>query len=56
MVYSTQNNWVYGILPSFGVFGSINTTSGPSSGEGREKTRTQFGHLERVNLNHWTSS
>jgi hypothetical protein len=26
----------------------------PSTSEG-EKTRTQLGHLERANLNHWTS-
>jgi hypothetical protein len=60
MVYSTQNYWVFGLfhhLVLLGIekqcFGSLDPF--PSSGGGWEKTPTQFGPLERANLNHCTT-
>jgi hypothetical protein len=52
IVYSTQNYWDFGLLPSPGVLGSRNMTFQkfdlfPSSGEGGK-----LGPLERASLNH----
>jgi hypothetical protein len=54
MVYSTQNYWIFGLFLSLGILRNGNTTFQkldlfPSSGEGREKTPTQVGSLERAN-------
>jgi hypothetical protein len=43
MVYSTQNYWVFGLYPSSGILGNINTTFRKldlflSSGEGGRDT------------------
>jgi hypothetical protein len=58
-VLDLQNYWVFGLCPSSGILETRSTVFRkldlfPSLGEG-EKTPTQFGPLERANLNHWTS-
>jgi hypothetical protein len=51
MAYNIQNYWVFGLFTSSGIlenttFRKLNLF--PSSGEGGEKTPTQFGPLERA--------
>jgi hypothetical protein len=61
MVSSTQNYWVFGLFPHHHVFLGVETRRFGNwicfrpQVKG-EKTPTQLGHLERANLNHWTSS
>jgi hypothetical protein len=61
MVNNTRNFWVSGLYPSSGVWPTTTfrkldlfPSSGKRGGRGK-KTPTQFGPLERANLNHWTT-
>jgi hypothetical protein len=54
--FCTKNYWVLRLFPSSGVLGSRNTTFRKldlfrASGEGKEKTPTELGTLERANFN-----
>jgi hypothetical protein len=58
MVYNTQNYWVFGLFLSSGILETrkhdvSETGCFRPQIKGGNKTPTQLGPLERVNLNHW---
>jgi hypothetical protein len=58
MVYSTQNDWVFGLFLSFGILQNrkhdVSETRSVSVLRWGEDTYS--GPLERANLNHWITS
>jgi hypothetical protein len=56
MVYHTQNYWVFGLFPSYGILGNrkhdVSETGSVSVLRCEGKTRTQLGPLDKANLNH----
>jgi hypothetical protein len=58
MMYNTQNYWVFGLCPSYGILDTrrydVSETGYIRPQLGGRETPTLLGPLEGANLNHWS--